>query len=265
MQIQPFQYEDIHKIADLTPEKWNNIRPGFTFYMDAPFCYPIKITIDGQIVGLGATIVHDDIAWLGHIIVHPDQRGKGIGKQMTQALVDIAKQKHCGTIYLIATHLGFPVYEKTGFLIETEYLAFKDINLEKTPVSANIIPYQPAFKAAIASIDKITTGEARMMHLESFLETGAVYKTQDQVQGFYLPDLGEGLIVANNTAAGIELLKLHLQKTDRVVFPKENLNARDFLYQNGFKEYDVVKRMRIGHSRPLQLEHIYSRVSGSIG
>lgn len=265
MQIQPFEYKDIPNIADLTPEKWNDIRPSFTFYLESPFCFPIKVTLDDQIVGLGATIVHNDIAWLGHIIVHPEQRGKGIGKQITQALVDIAKQKNCETIYLIATHLGFPVYEKKGFLIETEYLAFKDIALEKSSVSPRIIPYSQTFKAAIASIDKITTGEKRMMHLESFLETGYVYKHNDQIQGFYLPDLGEGLIVAMNASAGIELLKLHLQHTDKLVFPKENLEARDFLYHNGFKEYDIVKRMRIGHHRALQLENIYSRVSGSIG
>src|SRR5688572_32638579 len=35
--------------------------------------------------------------------------------------------QQCETIYLIATELGAPVYEKCGFETETEYLYFKDL------------------------------------------------------------------------------------------------------------------------------------------
>lgn len=266
MQVLALEYDDISLIADLQPEGWLNLEPSFHFYVESEFCFPIKIMIDEVIVGLGSTIIHDDVAWLGHIIVHTDHRAKGIGQLITRSLIDLAKQNKCETIYLIATKLGFPVYEKLGFVADTEYLVFKDIRFgQELIISDCIVPYRQDFKADISIIDKIATGENRTMHLEDALESGFVYMDDHKIEGFYLPTLGDGLIVANNPSAGLELLKLHLKSNDKVNYPINNLVATDFLYNNGFKEYDVVKHMRLGKIRPFKLDHIYNRISGSVG
>jgi len=266
MQILALEYEELDLISDLQPEGWNDIKPSFHFYVQSSFCFPIKVIIDGIIVGLGATIIHNDVSWLGHIIVHADQRGNGIGKFITQSLIDIAKQNKCETIYLIATKLGVPVYEKLGFITDTEYLFFKDIKVDKELlISDKIMPYKQDFKNEISIIDKIATGEARMMHLEDALENGFVYINNHKIEGFYLPSLGDGLIVANNSSAGLELLKLHLKSNDKVSFPIDNFLATDFLHTNGFKEYDVAKRMRLGNIRPFKLDNIYNRIAGNTG
>jgi GNAT superfamily N-acetyltransferase len=266
MQLLALEYDDISLIAGLQPEGWYNLEPGFHFYVKSDFCFPIKIVIEDAIVGLGATIIHDDVAWLGHIIVHPDHRGKGIGQQITQSLIDLARQNKCETIYLIATKLGFPVYEKLGFVVDTEYLVFKDIRFaQELLISDCVIPYRPDFRADVSVIDNIATGENRMMHLEDALENGFVYMDNHKIKGFYLPTLGDGLIVARNPSAGLELLKLHLKSNDKVNYPVNNSFATDFLYSNGFKEYDLVKHMRLGKARPFKLDYIYNRISGSVG
>ena len=266
MQVLALEYDEIDLISDLQPEGWNDIRPNFDFYLQSSFCFPIKVVIDDTIVGLGATIIHNDVAWLGHIMVHPDQRGKGIGQRVTQSLIDIAKQNKCETIYLIATKLGVPLYEKLGFITDTEYLFFKDINFDKELlISDQVIPYKQEFKDEISNIDKMATGEERMMHLEDALENGFVYINNHKIEGFYLPALGDGLIVANNSSAGLELLKLHLRSNEKVIFPVDNSLATDFLHNNGFKQYDVAKRMRLGNIRPFKPENIYNRIAGYIG
>lgn len=266
MQIQALAHEDIGLLSDLQPEGWNNLETSFLFYVESAFCFPIKIVVNGLIVGLGATIIHKDVAWLGHIIVRAGQRGMGIGKLLTQSLIDIASQHHCETIYLIATELGFPVYEKLGFVTDTEYLSFKDLNFEeKLEVSDQIIAYQQGFKTEISILDKIVSGEDRMMHLEEALVNGFVYVHHDKIEGYYLPALGDGLIVANHSTAGLELLKLHLKSNDKANFPVANLTAADFLYKNGFKECDVLKHMRLGPIRPFKLENIYNRIGGNVG
>ncbi|TKC60189.1 GNAT family N-acetyltransferase [Pedobacter hiemivivus] len=266
MKILALEYKELNLISDLTPEGWNEIKPSFGFYVQSSFCFPIKVVVDDKIVGLGATIIHNDVAWLGHIIVHPDQRGNGIGKCVTQALIDIAKQNKCETIYLIATKLGAPVYEKLGFVTDTEYLFFKDVKFdEELVISDQVIPYNQDFKDEISILDKMTTGEERMMHLENSLENGFVYINNHTIEGFYLPALGDGLIVANNSSAGLELLKLHLKSNDKVSFPIDNLLATDFLHNNGFKEYDVAKHMRLGNIRSFKLENIYNRIGGNVG
>lgn len=45
----------------------------------------------------------------------PDERGKGIGKQMTQKLINEAKSKNKSYCVLHASKMGKPIYLKLGF------------------------------------------------------------------------------------------------------------------------------------------------------
>jgi hypothetical protein len=104
-----------------------------------------------------------------------------------------------------------------------------------------------------------------MKHLEEYLANSLVYLQEDNVEGYYLPTLGEGLIIAETEISGIELLKLHLQHNDRVVIPRENLVAQKFLQEIGFGEVKPIKRMRLGEERKVQFANMYSRIGGNIG
>jgi GNAT superfamily N-acetyltransferase len=262
----PFTKNDVHNIRELQPDGWYDIATPFDFYTNSSFCFPIKIIAENKIIGIGATIVHYDVAWLGHIIVHPAHRNKGIGKFITETLIAIAKEKNCETIYLIATDLGAPVYEKVGFITESEYLFFTDVKMKTTdPISNSIISYKENFKEQIALIDKITSGEDRMMHLEEFLEKGFVYNNNETIEGFYLPTFGNGLIIAVTTNAGIALLQFHLRSSENVILPKENSAAIHFLHEHGYKEMRVAKRMRLGKERKHKLGNMYNRIAGNIG
>ncbi|MDP9077124.1 MAG: GNAT family N-acetyltransferase [Bacteroidota bacterium] len=266
MEIKALDHGDAGILINLQPEGWPDIIPSFDFYTNAPFCFPVKVVADNAIAGIGAAIIHNDVAWLGHIIVHPNHRGKGIGRLITQTLVDISNQNKCETIYLIATDLGAPVYQKVGFITETEYLFFKDINTgELSGSSTYIEPYRDDFREQVSILDKLTSGEDRMFHLENHFEHGCLFCRNNIVEGFYLPTWGEGLIIANTESAGLELLKQHLSIEDKAVFPKENLAATAFLYEKGFKEIRTAKRMRLGKYRNVNLANIYNRIAGNIG
>src|SRR4030095_1343271 len=167
----------------------------------------------------------------------------------TETLLNSSEVKKCETVYLIATELGAPVYEKLGFETETEYLYFKDVTIEKDIIiSPMIYPYELSFKTQVADIDKTNSAEDRIFHLEPHLKKGYVY-SPDKIEGFYLPSFGDGLIIANKPSAGIELLKLHLQSNNKIAFPKDNLEATNYMYDRGFREFSTGKRMRIGKKR----------------
>ena len=266
MEVQAFDHSDIILLPDLQPDGWPGITPSFEFYVQSSFCFPIKVISNDKIVGIGTTIIHHDVAWLAHIIVHNDYRKKGIGLLITQSLVESLKSTNCETIWLLATDLGAPVYEKAGFETETEYLFFKDVKMGKDlQASKQILPYKPEFWEQVADIDGTTSGEDRMFHLEDYLENGFVYFEDATVTGFYLPDFGDGLIIANNATAGLELLNFHLQSNEKVVLPKDNEAATNYLYENGYKEISTGKRMRFGKKRNAILKNIYNRIGGNLG
>jgi GNAT superfamily N-acetyltransferase len=261
-----FTQHDISLLNRLQPADWPNIVPDFYFYVQSPFCFPIKVVINGTIAGIGAAIIHADVAWLGHIIVHPEHRGKGLGLYITQTLVDIAGQNRCQTINLIATAMGAPVYEKAGFITDTEYMFFKDVQIQQSILpNPNIKPYQEKFLQQILAIDQINSQENREPILREHVKTGLIYCNGDIVEGYYFPGLGEGLIIANTARAGTALMKLHLSTNDKIAFPKDNTNAVSFLYDNGYKEIRAAKRMHLGKARNVILSSIYNRIAGNIG
>ncbi len=266
MQMESLERSDLNSVTALQPECWQDITPIIGFYIKSSFCFPIKVTVEKKIAGIGTAIIHNGVAWLAHIIVHPDNRNKGIGKLITQFLVDEARAKDCDTIYLIATDLGEPVYKNVGFETEIEYLFFNDIRPnESWRMSENIVAFADDFKTQVAGLDKQVSGEERLLHLAQHLEGAFVYLQNNVVEGFYLPAFGEGLIVANTTTAGIELMKLRLATKDNAAFPADNVSATAFMHQNNFKEFRRAKRMRLGIKREWQPESFYNRIGGNLG
>ena len=265
MEIKPIDINDISKLPPLQPEGWYDIVPLFEFYMKSSFCFPIKAIVKNEIAGVGSVIVHDDVAWFAHIIVRSDYRCRGIGLQIVQTLIEIANENNCSTKYLIATDLGEPVYKKVGFVVETEYLVHKNVVKKEYAISDIIYPYEEEYKECIMVLDRDVSGESRMMHLEEHLANCKVYKQNDEVEGYYIQTLGEGLIIANSEIAGIELLKLHLKQSERVVIPKNNHAAQKFMEETEFGEMNVIKRMRLGEERKVQFAKIYNRIGGNVG
>lgn len=266
MQLSPFITADIADLPLLQPEGWHDIVPVYQFYSASPFCFPVKITLADELVGIGTTIMHHDTAWLAHIIVHPAYRNRGIGKYITQSLINSIDSRQCKTVYLIATALGEPVYEKLGFETETEYLFYKDLKATiKHPPSTHIVPYTQNFYEQIQLLDQRISGENRLFHFEDRLATAFVYTAKNRVQGYYIPDFHEGFIIAAAEDAGIGLLQNRLLSKDHAAFPINNTAAIACMSMQGFEPFKTAKRMRLGEIRDVDYSKIYNRIAGSIG
>ncbi len=258
---------DLNNLSCLQPDGWTDIVPAFEYYINSSFCYPLKTKIDGQIVGLGVSIIFGDTSWLAHIIVNKDFRNRGIGYEIVQKLLLDLKNESCPTCLLIATELGQPVYEKAGFKIVSPYTFF-DRGKSRTylQISKKVVAFHNEHYSKIMSLDRKISGENREMLLQENTKNAMVYIDNYDVKGFYLPGLGEGLIVAESEEAGIELMKLKLSKTDKAVIPSENKTAAEFLLQNGFVESQTKGvRMILGQDVDWQPEKIYSRIGGNFG
>ena len=265
MEIEYIKNNDIKLIQDFEPNEWN-IKEHYQFYIDSEFCYPIKLVKNNKIVSIGSLIIHKDVAWLAHIITHPNYRRNGFGTIITKKLVNLSKENNCSTIYLIATDTGKKLYKTLGFVEEVEYLFFKN-NTKKSnfKISENIIHYNKRFKNQILELDKNISSENRENHLKKFLNDSFVYYKNNVIEGFYLPSFGEGLILANIPQAGNELLKIHINSNDKVVLTEHNLSTIKFLKNSGFDQYLTGTRMILGLKRPVQYEKIFNRIGGNLG
>ena len=73
----------------------------------------------GRLVGTTTTTTYgSDLAWIGMVLVDPQERRKGIATQLMKVATDYLKDR-VATVKLDATALGQPVYERFGFQVES--------------------------------------------------------------------------------------------------------------------------------------------------
>ncbi len=264
--IQPLLKTDIDKILHLQPEGWNDIRKVFNQFIDYDFFYPVKAIFQNKVIGIGEVIFNKNSAWIGVIVVDESFRNKGIGRFITEYLSKYIASKGIGTQMLLATPIGQSVYEKSGFEHVSDYVflkreAQKEWSLEKEKV----ISYDPKYYEQIADLDYQAMGEDRSEILKYFTEKALLYVDQE-LMGFYLPKLGDGLIIAKNHEAGFELLKIKwATESELIILPTENLEIIEFAESQGFKPFRYASRMIKGEEFDWSPQMIYNRVGGYLG
>lgn len=267
LEIRRIKFEEISKIGHFPPKDWKMDLPKlFNDFYFSTFFYPVVAIIDDRIVGTGNAFVNKDVAWLGNIIVDEQFRGNGIGRHITQHLIDYTKSRNVKSINLAATKQGLPVYQKLGFELDENYLFYKSPKpFEKQRNFNNILMIKNEDFMSILNLDYKVTGEFRDELIIHFMSGGYKYFTHE-LEGFYLPRFGNGLIICKTDTAGIELLKLRLSiNSSPICIPQSNFRAKSFLEELGYSEYLSIPRMYLIKRVNWKPEGVFSRGSGYLG
>jgi GNAT superfamily N-acetyltransferase len=267
IKIRKIRNNELHLIRDFPPPDWNlDLEKEYSKHYDQNYFYPVVATSESTFVGTGIAVINDNVSWIGTIIVLEEYRNKGIGTLITYHLIDYSKSKGAETILLCATDLGLPVYQKLGFNHDINYLSFKSNTICKLhPEPGSITHITKKDYQHIFDLDYTITGEKRKELLTSTLITGFKYK-DDTIKGFYLPDFGNGLIIACSENAGLELLKFKLkQKPSTVCVPETNKQAIEFLTSMGCSQYLKIPRMYLNKNIIWDSKNVYSRGCGHLG
>lgn len=264
VRIEPLTAADLKEIAFLQPEGWGDILPSIQDYCILDFCFPLKATIGNTIVGIGTAIFHRSTAWLGHIIVHKDYRNFGIGTTITRSLIELVQKTPCKTILLIATALGEPVYKKLGFDIQTHYVFFEN-GFIPAEGSDHIKPFEQKYVGSLLALDHSISGENRIELLQNHFTHARLHIENNSLVGFYLPTLGEGLIIASTADAGLALMKNRYADHKKICLPVDNRDGINFLLEHGFTELRRASRMVLGENFLWQASKMFSRIGGNLG
>jgi GNAT superfamily N-acetyltransferase len=269
MTIRQIRKTEIIKLQKFPPEDWNLDLPQLIYlHYGFPYFYPAVAVADNKIVGCGIASTHKNIGWLGTIIVLPEYRRQGIGQEITRHLMEYCKSKGCSTLLLTASEMGEPIYLKLGFRISSTYVFYRRVSFIERKDTINIRNIEQNDVPQIKKIDIEITGEKRFPFIKKFFSTGRIY-TKDMkgaADGIYLPDLGNGLILAKSSEAGLELMKSRINDGRKsAVVPSTNVAARDYLISEGMEEYRIAPRMIFGEEIKWKPEMIYNRGTGYCG
>jgi GNAT superfamily N-acetyltransferase len=266
--IHLFEGADLARISHLQPDGWEDITEFFEVYVEAGFCLPLKIEDNNRIVALGSLVLHRETAWLAHIIVDARMRRKGLGLAVTEELIRLAEKNGRNVQLLIATQLGAPLYECAGFRHSCDYVFYQKQTGGVGGVPSQIRVLEPGDFPQLLKLDRLASGEDRSAVLSSHGTTGWVYTGSGgkAIRGFFLPNLGEGTIVAQDAEAGTALMGLRLAKAETApVLPAGNRAANSFLRDSGLKIKRSATRMVRNGDDPLKQDMVFNRIGGHLG
>ena len=260
---------DIPILNTIKPTEWPSIEEIHTHYLSTNCCNCIKVINDNnEILGIGTGISFNQTGWLAHIIVSKNHQRKGIGSIIVQDRIKYFTEScNCKTITLTATDQGHPVYKRLGFVEESMYVTMirTTENTNDQKISDNIIKAKPEHYEEMLKLDFITSGENREDLLKPIFCNKYVYLKNNNIQGFYLPNFGDSGVTAITEEAGIALLGEKIKKDKWISFPEENIEAYNFLLNNGYKEINRFHRMIYGNSFKHNPHYCYSRIGGFAG
>lgn len=267
--IQDLLIDDVPSLNNIKPDDWGSIAEIHAHYLRTSCSKCIKvINKQNEILGIGTGLVFDQTGWLAHIIVSKDHQHKGIGTLIVRDRVRSMQERYqCKMVTLTATDQGYPLYKKLGFREESMYVIMmkpQDLVL-KAGSCAEIVKATPDDFNQILEIDRVTSGERRDQLLRPLLDTAYVYGKNGSIQGFYLPQFGDGGVAAITEEAGIALLKERMLEDKKIFIPEENRTAYKFLVENGYKEVKRIHRMILGNGFLHNPQKCYSRIGGFAG
>jgi GNAT superfamily N-acetyltransferase len=266
--ISEFDSRLLDQLNLLQPKEWQS--DAYELFLQnewQPWFSAYQIVDKHKLIGFGIIFVLEEYAWFGWIITHHKYRNQGIGTAMTKHLISEARKKGAQNFILTASDMGRPIYQKLGFEISSYYHFFKfpeKFNARQNDKSKVRLAAISDLEA-IAALDFKATGEKRKLLLESHLAETWVY-LDGEIQGYYISNWGNGLIIAENKEVGFELYKFRCRKNHRtIVVPEQNREAIDFLLANGFEETAKCPRMVLGSEPTWEPKMIFSRATGYSG
>jgi GNAT superfamily N-acetyltransferase len=269
VKIRRLRDNEIVALKDFPPGEWHFDLPAFLkLHFGQPYFYPIVAELDQRLVGCGNALLNGAVGWLGSIIVLPEYRRQGIGQAITRDVMDYLTAQGCASQLLIATKMGEPVYRKLGFVTTSQYVFYRSARPFQFLPDAHIRKVEAVDAPALEALDRAASAEARAGFVGRFFSTGWVFVGEGagEIEGFFLPDLGSGLVIARSVEAGLALLKLKLSlSASLVVLPEANLVARDLLIGQDFEPYMTVPRMVWGEEVDWKPEWIFNRGAGYCG
>lgn len=265
MKISSLSMTDLPAIEGMQPAGWGPIIPVHRFYIDAPSCRSVKVFGDRRIYGIGTAIDLDGTGWLGHIIVYPEYRNRGIGSRIVEYLIERLAANRCRTVSLIATDLGVHLYRKFGFATTAHYCRFeRDAALQDMPPVLEIPPANFT-ENDILKLDRTVTGECRTSVLKKHLGIARCVGRDNEITGFHLPTFDEGIIIAKDVDSGLSLLREKCSACNRVVVPSDNSPAVEFLRESGYAQTMTIARMTRGEPLNWIPDCVFSRAGGNLG
>jgi len=218
------------------------------------------------IIGTVSTTSYDTaLAWIGMLVVDPERRQQGIGRQLMRAALDYLIARGTARIMLDASEIGRSLYEEMGF--RRVHAVERWEGKASTYLGTRARAMQPGDVPAVLELDTVLFG-LRRTHiltrlLEEFPDLAWVDYERGQLEGYVLARRTPGGIYLGpwmswTAAAAERLLRAaleHLQGENVTVnVPDNNARGLILMHNHNFRRIRHSTRMIYGDTTPVHGE-----------
>lgn len=240
----------------ISAEGWAPSRPSFEAILahDPEGCFVAEI--DGVRGAMVTTTRYGATAWIGHLIVLPELRRRGLGTRLMRHALDHLHAGGIRTIRLEADPPGVSIYRRLGFVDEFESLRFRITDPQNPSSTAD--PISDLDPDLVAAFDAPLFGDDRSRFLRLLSERAAfafMIRSYDETSGYVMAlptDSGVfiGPLVALTPRSAWDLLAASLAScesgTMTIGIPSPNLKAVGIVRDLGFEPRPPSIRMVLG-------------------
>ena len=256
--IRTLEERDIDAAIALTDlEAWGYTRADFRrlLALSPTGCFAAERA--GRVVGVLTTTTYDGLAFLGAVIVVPELRGKGVGKEMMEAALARLQSTRVRTVRLNAYLNAIPFYERLGFHREYEVIRWHGPAKPGEKVRT-VRPVRAADLAGLARMDATHFGANRHALLArlatEFPRTFLMAERQGRAIGFIVGnptgdtcEIGPWVVEPAENEAAHDLFRaliLAAGSTEVALSgPSRNATLLEFVRESGFDEVFRALRM----------------------
>ncbi|HEY4332643.1 MAG TPA: GNAT family N-acetyltransferase [Ilumatobacteraceae bacterium] len=232
-------------------------------------------TDGAAVLGTGCSIGYPDagFGWVGLIATAPAHERQGIGRLVTQHLVDALARRGCAAV-LDASVAGAPLYARMGFVDHGATIGY--LAPERAPtLSGAVAIATPADIGAITAYDAAAFGADRGALLRVLLgqfagRAAVVRDIAGALAGYVVAQHSSiGPLIVDDPATLGELVSFACTQTftarPRLYMPPESRH-RAALEALGFEQFRELRHMRLGiDSLPGWTDRITARISLGVG
>ncbi|MBI2782131.1 MAG: GNAT family N-acetyltransferase [Chloroflexi bacterium] len=275
--LRPMLPSDVDAATEMIlSNDWGVRRDFLAFATSQPACTPMVAESDGAIVGTGVGTLNGAVGWIGTIFVDPGWRGQGLGRAITQSIIDRLDSGGARTLVLVATADGRRLYSTMGFEVQTRYRILEAPGFATLPAGAPnaVRAFRPDDVDGMVALDRIGSGEERGHLIRRFAtpDTAKVLPGPDgSVDGFVIrAPWGGGATVARSFDAATAIIDERRVKAGpegrvRVGLLQENEDGLARLEAAGFTPQWAAPRMVRGEPMAWHPEWIWGQFNHAIG
>jgi hypothetical protein len=228
----------------------------------------------GEIVGTGVGTANGPVGWIGTIFIEPARRGRGLGRALTQAIIERLESAGCRSLVLVATSEGRRLYERMGFDLQSRYHILQAIGLPPADEADGVREFAPADLEAIERLDRAGTGEDRAHAIRRYASpetTRVTMGDEGGVEGFVIrAPWGGGATIARTPDAALRLLTARRRAAGpegrvRVGVLDENAEGLERLTEVGLRLTWSAPRMLRGEPHVWRPEWIWGQFNHAMG